>query len=478
MAERRLPRWLATGVLATSMLAGCNMAPAYRPPQLAMPAHFRESAGPWAPASPGRARIGAQWWQALGSAELDGLEARLLASSPDLAAALARHDIARAALTEARASALPQVDAGADITNNRQSANRPLRGSGQPDEYAADTVGAGASYELDLWGRVRNTVAAAHANADASADDLAAARLSLTATLAQTYIALVGTDRDCAILADAVAVYGRAADVTRHRFEEGIASGIDLGRADAQLASAQAALAEAQGQRARLEHAIATMVGTPASSFAIAPQAARLAVLPVPAALPSALLQDRPDVAAAERRMYAANRGIGVARAALYPQIDLIGGGGVQDTALAGLMAAPNLFWSVGPQISLPLFDGGKRRARVRQAQGEWRAASALYRGAVLGAIGEVEDGLAMSRQLTEASAAQERAAAASGSAASLAYGLYVKGAASLLDVVTAQTTALTAARLANQTYTRRLQTGVDLVRALGGGVMAPATKA
>ncbi|HWU01858.1 MAG TPA: efflux transporter outer membrane subunit, partial [Novosphingobium sp.] len=320
------------GAVLAGLLAGCSQAPAYHPPAVALPAQFSENAGPWAPAAPARADIDARWWHSLGDAQLDALEDRLLADNPDLAAALARHQAAVALLVQARADTMPQVSAGAQLTSNRQSDDRPLRGSGQPDEYGAHTLSGTASFELDLWGRVRDSVRAARADAQAAADDAAAARLALTADLASTYIALRGADAEIAILTDAVDAYGKADAVTRHRFDEGVASGIDVGRADAQLADAQAQLADERANRAVLAHAVEALAGAPAGTMDLADHGVALALLPAPAMVPSVLLQRRPDIAAAERRMYAANRAIGVAKAALYPQIGLGATGGVQST--------------------------------------------------------------------------------------------------------------------------------------------------
>ena len=459
-------RRLGLGALALA-LAGCSAAPAYHSPQTALPAQFRE--GQWAPAQPARA-LTAQWWSGFGDATLDALEARALADNPDLAAAAARHRAALAALGQARAAQLPEIGAGAQFTNNRQSDNRPLRGNGQPDIYGAQTLGVGASYEIDLWGRVGNGVQAARADSEASADEAAAARLALSADLAIAYIHLRGLDTHIAILADTVAGFGQAAAVTHHRFSGGIASGIDVGRADAQLAEAQAQLAGLKADRAVAEHAIAVLVGAPASGFSLAAGGAAMRPLPVPAVLPAQLLERRPDVAAAERRMYAANRRIGVARAAWFPVVGLGGTVGLQDTAVAGLMSASNLLWALGPQAALTLFDGGRRSAAVARTRAQWDEAAAAYRGAVLRAVAESEDALARSRQIEREAEAETRAAAAASTAARLSYHRYLLGASGLLDLVTAQNAELAAREHAEAAQTLRLEMGVRRVRAMGGG--------
>ena len=457
-------------------LAGCSQAPDYHPPALApVPASFRE-AGPWAPAEP--ATPGSDWWQGFGDPQLDALEARIATDNPTYAEALARHDASVAYLGQARASLFPTIGVGANPTANRQSNTRPLRGSNQPDLYDADTLYGGASYEVDLWGRVRGSVAAARANAAASADDAAAIRLSLQARLADDYVALRGLDAQGEVLAGAIADYAEADAVTRRRFAGGIASGIDTGRSGAQLADAQGQLADVRNSRALLEHAIASLVGVPASSMSISPSSAPLFLPTVPLGLPSTLLQRRPDVAAAERRVYAANRGIGVARAAFFPSMMLGGAGGFQSTALAGLISAPSLFWTVGPNFAMTLFDGGRRHAQVAAARAEWAVASSHYREVALAAFQQTEDGLSELHNLGEEASAENRAAAQATIAEQAATTRYVKGVSDYLEVVTAQTTALAARRRAVQVATLRMQATVELARALGGGWQQHATVA
>jgi NodT family efflux transporter outer membrane factor (OMF) lipoprotein len=450
-------------------LAGCTQAPAYHPPVMAVPGAFHE-AGPWVPASPSAPADGEAWWQSLGDPTLDDLEARITTDNPTLAEAVGRYDAARAALGGARADLFPTIGLGADISANRQSDTRPLRGANQPDLYGADTVEGSANYELDLWGRVRNSVSAARASAQASADDVAAVRLALQAELAREYIALRGLDRERQLLARTVDAYAKADAMTQRRYAGGIADGIDTGRSGTQLADAQAQLADVENARALVEHAIASLAGTPASGFSLAPADRPLTAAPPPSTLPSTLLQRRPDIAAAERRMFAANQRIGVAKAAFFPALGLGAGGGYQSTALAGLLASPNLFWSVGPSLAVSLFDGGRRRADVRAARAEWEQATAHYRATALGAFQQVEDSLSRLHHLGDEQAAEDRAVAAASQAASLSYNRYVKGAASYLDVVTAQTAELAARRRALQMETARLQAGVALVETLGGG--------
>lgn len=474
MAERG--RALA-GVALIASLAGCSFAPAYHPPVTPMPAAYKET-GPWTAAVPADTAPRGDWWMLYGDATLDRLETQLAKDNPTLAAAVGRTDEANAYLAEARSGLFPHIGIDTSITDNRQSNNRPLRGRDQPNTYPADTVGGEVGYELDLWGRVRNEVAAGRAEATASADDLAAVRLSLEAQLASSYIALRGEDRQLRLLSATVDAFAKADAMTRRRFQGGIASGIDTGRSGAELADAQAQLADVQSARALTEHAIASLVGVPALSFAIPPAAIEMPVPDVPVGLPSTLLQRRPDVASAERQMFAANAEIGVAKAAFFPSISLGGQGGFQNTGLPGLFTAPNIFWSIGPSAVLNLFDGGRRRAQLAIARAAWTQATARYRRRVLTAFQEVEDGIAQLHHLGVEADAEDRAVRQAGQTEALSLNRYVKGAVTYLDVVTAQTTALQTRRAALRLDTARLQASVGLIRALGGGWTSDAATA
>lgn len=452
---------------ALVLLGACSQTPAYHPPAIATPPAFRE-AGPWIPAAPATPTAG-HWWQGLGDDRLDDLETRLDGANPTLAQMLARHDAAAAQVGALRARLLPALDLGLTVTANRQSDHRPLRGSNQSDLYSADTIAASAGLDPDLWGTLHSSLAAGRARAAATDDDAAFVRLALEADLAQEYVALRALDWQAKVLASAVSEYSRADQLTRNRYNGGIASGIDVGRSGAQLADAEAQLAEIRNGRALLEHAIAVLVGVPAATLALPPDGRPLALPPMPQVLPSTLLQRRPDIAAAERLMYAANREIGVARGAFFPSILLGGTAGFQNTGVAGLVAAPNLFWSVGPSLVASLFDGGRRRAATGVAVARWAQATAAYRQAVLAAFQQVEDDLSRLHHLGDEQAAQERAVRMAEQAAKLSYNRYVKGAASFLDVVTAQTAELAARRRFYEVEARRLQAAVGLYRATGG---------
>lgn len=460
---------LALVLLAEAALAGCSLAPAYKPPAVSTPVSYKEL-GPWTPAAPADAASRGDWWTVYGDATLDGLEQRIERDNPDLAAALARYDQAGAYAAEARAALVPQVGAAGDVTQNRQSDNRPLRGGAGPDEYEDETVGATVSYELDLWGRVRNEVAAGKAGAQASAADFASVRLSLEAELADAYLNMRGLDAQALLLANTTAAYARALELTEAEHNGGSVAGLDVERAKTQLRTAKAQEIDVAAQRALLEHEIAALVGEPASSFSIAPQTPLPEPPRVPVSAPSQLLQRRPDIAAAERRAFAANAGIGVARAAYYPTITLDAGGGLESAGGVNLFQLGNSWWALGPAAALTLFDGGRRQAQVRAARDKFDEASAAYRSAVLAAFREVEDNLALCNKLADEAQQEDLAVQAAKRTEALAMIQYKMGAVDYLDVVAAQTADLDAQRSALTIAARRLQASVDLVRALGGG--------
>ncbi|HEY9132117.1 MAG TPA: efflux transporter outer membrane subunit [Dyella sp.] len=470
--RRLLPLALLLG------LSGCSLAPTYHQPSVgALPDAYAGAAHPdgWTTADPADTASRGDWWKVYADPALDRLENQLNANNPNIAVALARYEASRAFEQQLHASQLPQAGVLASPTNDRQSNNRPLRGANQPNEYDTQTLEFAAGYELDLWGRIRNAVAAGTAESDASAADLASARLSLQAQLADLYIRLRGYDVQARIVQDSLDAYGQGRDMTRQRMEGGVSSGLDVARADAQFADAQAQASELRAQRALTVHAIAALVGVPASGFSVPPSPSAMTVPAIPLGVPSTLLQRRPDIAGAERRTFAANANIGVARAAFFPTLSLSAAIGWQDVGQGNLLAAGNRFWALGPLASLSLFDGGLRRARVAQARAELDAASGQYRAVVLSAFQQVEDNLSLLQELGREAMQEDAAAAAANESQTLATNRYKEGVVSYLDVVSAQTTALQAERTAELVRTRRLQASVDLIRALGGGWEASA---
>ncbi len=460
-------------LVTAALLAGCasTQQPPVELPQIPAVAAFKEGA-PWTTAAPADHAPRGDWWTLYGDAELDGLQKRLIEGSPDLAAALARYEQARAATVQLRAAELPSLSGSLNLQRDRQAELRPLRvlGPTSPDTYGSYTAGLDLEYELDLWGRVRQQVNAGLASEQAAQADLASARLSLQAQLADSYIALRGLDRDYALLHEAVQAYDKARALIRQRHEAGVSNGLDLARAEAQLESARSQARQSQAQRALVEHSIAALLGEPASNFSIAPRLADIALPAIPTGLPSTLLQRRPDIAAAERRVTAANASVGVARAAVFPSVMLSALFGYQSSDLSHFIAAPNIFWALGPTLAGSLFDGGRKKAEIARTQAVLDENGARYRGVVIGAFQQVEDQLALLQHYGAAAEAEAAALAASERALTLANNRYREGAASYLEVVTSQTATLQSQRSAAELATRQRRASVQLIKALGGG--------
>jgi len=459
-------RFLVTAASALA-LAGCSLAPAYAPPATPIAAAYKEQ-GPWTPAAPADAQPRGLWWAMFSDPVLDDLEARAERANPSLAAAIAAYDQARALAAQARAGLVPEIDGNASAIRQRRSQNAPLRVGGA-NTLSTDQVGASLAYELDLWGRLRNLAAGAGDRAQASAADLKSMRLSLQADLADDYLTLRGLDAQLRLLETTAKAYARALELTQVLHNGGAATGLDVARAQTQLSTTRAQITDVGAQRALMEHAIAALVGESASAFSLAPVTADLPQPKVAVSAPSLLLQRRPDIAAAERRAAAANADIGVARAALFPALTLDGSAGWQSAGGVNLLQAPNTVWMLGPQLLGPIFDGGRRRAGVRASRAAFDQASANYRGVVLDAFRDVEDQMALANRLAAEAKDQTDAVAAARRSVELADIRYRQGVATYLDVVTAQTAALSAEQAAIQLTTRRLQASVNLTRALGG---------
>jgi NodT family efflux transporter outer membrane factor (OMF) lipoprotein len=463
---RSLP-W--SGVGLTLLLGACSLAPPLKTPVVPTADAYKEM-GPWTRAEPADRLPRDSWWTLYDSAELDELENRLIDGNPTLAAALANYAQARALADQARAGLFPTLGLSAGVARNRDSLNRPLRLSSAPAYYDTNSLSGSVSYELDLWGQIRNEVAAGAANAAASAADLENARLSLIAQLVDDYIQLRSLDRDSSILDETVKAYARALGLTQQRHDAGIAPGLDVSQAQTQLDAARSQASQTLAQRALMEHAIAALLGVSASTFSIEPQIVDLKLPQIPTGLPSTLVQRRPDIAGAQRRMMAANANIGVARAAYFPSLTLGAQAGFESQAFSNWLSAPSAFWAIGPNALLSVFDGGLRRAQVAQARAEFDASAANYRGFVVAAFQQVEDSLATLNHYHDASVDEKAAVDAAQRTLDFSLALYKQGATDYLTVVTSQTALLQAQLQALNLDTLQLTASVDLIRALGGG--------
>jgi NodT family efflux transporter outer membrane factor (OMF) lipoprotein len=467
MARANRAAWL--GAALALLLGACSLAPPLKTPVVATSDAYKEL-GPWTQAEPADRLQRDSWWTPYGSAELNDLEKQLIAGNPTLAAALANYAQARALADQARAGLFPSLGVSADVARNRESLRAPLRGPTTPTYYNANTLGGSVSYELDLWGQIRNEVAAGEANAAATAADLENARLSLIAQLVEDYIQLRSLDQDSAILDETVEAYARALELTQQRHDAGIAPGLDVTQAQTQLNAARSSAAQTLAQRALMEHAIAALLGESASTFSLQPRIVVIPLPQVPSGVPSALLERRPDIAAAQRRMMAANADIGVARAAYFPTLTLGAQGGFQSTGFSNWLSAPSSFWAIGPNALLSVFDGGLRRAQVAQARAEFDASAANYRGVVVSAFQQVEDSLATLNHYHDASIDEKAAVDAAQRTLDFSLALYKQGATDYLTVVTSQTALLQTQLEALSLDTMQLTASVDLIRALGGG--------
>jgi len=467
---------VATGL--SLVLGACSLAPTLKTPQIPAADAYKEM-GPWTQAQPADRLARDSWWTLYGSAELDQLQKQLIAGNPTLAASLANYAEARALRDQARAGFFPTLGINAGVERARESVNAPLITRATPRYYDDNTLGGSISYEPDLWGQIRDEVKAGEASAGAAAADLENARLSLIAQLADDYIQLRSFDRDLSILDETVKAYTRAVSLTEQRHNAGISAGIDVSQAQTQLDIARSQASQTLAQRALMEHAIAALLGVSASKFSIKPQIVDIKLPQIPTGVPAALLQRRPDIAGAERRMIAANADIGVAKAAYYPSLTLGAQGGFQSTSFSNWLSAPSTFWALGPNALLTVFDGGLRRAKVAQARAEFETSAANYRSTVIGAFQQVEDSLANLNHYHDAAVDEKAAVAAAQHTLDLSMALYVQGATDYLTVVTSQTALLQTKLDALNLDTLQLRSSVDLIRALGGGWQAetdPAT--
>jgi NodT family efflux transporter outer membrane factor (OMF) lipoprotein len=468
-------RTVAALAAVAACAGGCAVGPRYVRPSVAPPAAYKETppgeAGKdWTTAEPADAARRGVWWSVFGDETLDELEARIDGANEDLKAAEARFLQARALVRSARADYMPQVGAGASITPGAQSGNKPLRSPLAPRTYTDYLVSGDVAYEPDVWGRIGQAVSASRAEAQASAADVEAVRLSLHAECAIDYFALRGLDADKQLLEDTVVADEKALELTQSRHAGGLASGADVAQAQTQLETTRAEAIDVDVQRAQFEHAIAVLTGRPASTFSLARRPLTTPPPPIPPGMPSQLLERRPDIAAAERRVAAANARVGVATAAYYPLVMLTGSGGFEGSTVADWFKGLSAFWMLGPSAAVTIFDGGRRRAISDQARAAYDEAVATYRETVLQAFEEVEDSLVALRVLSDEAGTEAAAVAAAQRSLALATSRYRGGVATYLEVTTAQTAALSGERTAVGILTRRMAASVLLIKAIGGG--------
>jgi NodT family efflux transporter outer membrane factor (OMF) lipoprotein len=455
-------------LVAVLTLSACTLGPDYQRPSLPLADEFRQAEG-WKPATPADALQRGDWWQLYGDAELDALVARLNVSNQNLAAAEAQYRQARALVRSARAQLFP-------ILSGSAGASRGAQGSGSDNGSFGSSVGeryevgVNASWEADIWGRLRRGVEASRANLEASAADLAAVRLSLQAELVQTYLQLRVIDEHRRLLAQTVEAYARSLRLTENQYRAGIVPKSDVTQALTQLRSTQAQAIDLEWQRAQMEHAIAVLVGVPPAELRVAERDAVPPLPKVPLALPSQLLERRPDIAAAERRVMIANAEVGVAEAAWYPDLTLSAAGGYAGSSFANLVSVPNRFWSLGPQMALTLLDFGSRRAEVERAEASYEQTVAEYRQTVLQSFREVEDYLVQLRVLEQEAVVQREALEAAQESLRLMENQYRAGTVDFLSVAIVQTTALNNQRTNLTLLGDRLTASVLLIAALGGG--------
>jgi NodT family efflux transporter outer membrane factor (OMF) lipoprotein len=467
MIKKVSTAWIMT--VLCMMFAACAVGPDYVRPAASVPEAYKEI-GDWKVAQPEDTTIRGRWWSIFDDQQLNDLEEQVSISNQTIVAAEAQYREALALVQAARASYFPFVIAGVSFTRALQSStlsSSPAAGSVPTSNYL---LPVNVSWEADVWGRIRRTVEASRSNAQASATDLESIRLSVRAALAQAYFQLRTVDAQTRLLDETAAAYKKALELTQNRYGSGVAGKTDVLQAETQLNTTQAQLIDLGVQRAQLEHAMAVLVGKPASVFSLDPMPLAAITPAVPVGVPSELLERRPDIAGAERRMAAANAQIGVAKAAYFPRVTLSATGGYESDKSSTWLTWPSHFWSLGPAIAETLFDGGLRSAQSAQAKALYDAAVASYRQTVLTGFQEVEDNLAASRILEEEARMQDMAVKSAQQSLTLTSNQYKAGTVSYLNVILAQTTALTNERAAVDIAGRRMIAAVLLVKALGGG--------
>ena len=474
-------RFLLAGAgAAVLLLSGCVVGPKYVKPAAPLaPGFFKEATDwkegdGWKIAKPEDALVRGKWWELYGDAQLNELEELVDPSNETLRIAEANFRQARTAIRFNRAAEAPTIGTSPSISAVRDSANRPYFPPKLANNGSGDlTLPFDLSYEIDLWGKIRRSVTAAREEAQASAADLETARLSLHAELALDYFEVRSADAQEKLLNETVDAYSKALELTNNRFLGGAAPKSDVEQAQTQLDAARVLATDITVQRAQYEHALAILIGKPPAAFSLPPVPLNIKPpkLPsVPVALPAQLLERRPDIAAAERRMAAANEEIGIAKAAYYPTLNLAAVAGLEGSSLLNWFNWPSRFWAVGPGMSETIFDGGRRRATTESARAGYDASVANYRQSVLTSFEQVEDNLVVLRVLSTESVQQHEATTSAEEALRLFQNRYAGGVDTYLQVVTSQTTALANERNDIDLMRRRLEANVQLIKAMGGG--------
>jgi NodT family efflux transporter outer membrane factor (OMF) lipoprotein len=464
----------AWALCAASALFGCSVGPNYVRPTAESPPAYKEAL-PWKQAEPRDQEPRGNWWEVFKDPKLDALVAQVEVSNQTIKAAEARVREARALTQAARAAFFPIVTANASASRSRRgtgagsagSSGGEVGGGGVGNSY---NLALDVNWEIDLWGRVRRTVEASEATAQASAADLEAATLSAQGLLVEDYFLLRVQDAQIRLLNETVDAYQRSLQLTRNQYAVGVAARADVVQAETQLKSTQAQAIDAGLQRAQLEHAIAVLLGKAPAEFSVAAEVVPTEFPAIPSGLPSELLERRPDIAAAERRAAAANAQIGVAEAAFFPSLTLSATGGFQSSVLSQLFSLPSRYWSLGSALAQTIFDAGLRRAQTAQAIATYDENVANYRQTVLNGFQEVEDNLAALRILEQEAAVQDEAVKAARESLAITLNQYRAGTANYLAVVVVQATALANERAALAIQSRRLSASVALIKALGGG--------
>lgn len=470
--------FIAASTLAVLLLSGCMVGPKYVKPNVPLAPNYKESTAAtsnfkedanWHPAQPADTALRGDWWTIFDDAQLNELEPKVAAANQNLKAAEARFRQARALIQYNRSNLSPTIGVSPSTAGLRDSANRPYFTS--TSNSTADTqLPLDLNYEIDLWGRLRHGVNAAREEAQASAADMQTAMLSLQAELAIDYFEARSADAQEKLLKDTVKDYEDAYRITNNRFVGGVAPQSDVDQARTQLEAARVEVSDVTLQRAQYEHAIAVLIGEPPASFSLTATPLHARPPAIPVGLPSELLERRPDIAAAERRVAEANDRIGIARAAYFPTLSLNGALGYESTALSTLLSRSSFFWAVGPTLSETLFDAGRRRAASEQALASYDETVANYRQTSLTAFQQVEDNLTALRVLNAEAAHQHQATQSAQSAQQIFNNRYVGGIDTYLQVVTAQTTALINERNDIDIMRRQMDASVLLIKALGGG--------